>query len=86
MIVGISFDDPPANRAFRDKFSFPYDLLCDTDKTVGLAYGVAEDASAGHPARISYLIDPEGKIVKVYGKVVPAEHPDAVLADLKKLR
>lgn len=86
MIVGISFDDAPANRAFRDKFSFPYDLLCDTDKTVGLAYGAAEDASAGHPARISYLIDPEGKIVKVYGKVVPTEHPDAVLADLKELR
>lgn len=86
MILGISFDDPAANRAFRDKFSFPYDLLCDTDKSVGLAYGAAEDASAGHPARISYLIDPDGKVAKVYGKVAPAEHPDEVLADLKGLR
>lgn len=86
MILGLSFDSPADNRAFREKFSFPYDLLCDTDKSVGIAYGAAEDASAGHPARISYLIDPEGRIAKVYGKVVPVEHPDEVLADLKALR
>ena len=49
---------------------------------MGIAYGAAGDASASYPARISYLIDPEGKIAKVYGKVVPADHPDEVLRDL----
>ena len=82
MILGASFDSPEENKAFKDKFDFPYDLLCDTDRTMGLAYGAAGDADASHPARISYLIDPEGKIAKVYGKVVPAEHPDEVLRDL----
>ncbi len=49
---------------------------------MGIAYGAAGDASVSHPARISYLIDPEGKVAKVYGKVVPGDHPDEVLRDL----
>ena len=75
MILGASFDSPEENRAFKDKFNFPYDLLCDTGKSMGVAYGAAGDAGASHPARISYLIDPEGKIAKVYGKVVPRRSP-----------
>lgn len=47
-----------------------------------MAYGAADSPDQGYPARISYLIDAEGRIAKVYGKVVPAEHPDQVLADL----
>jgi len=82
VILGASFDSPEENRAFRGKFDFSYDLLCDTDKSMGIAYGAAGDASASSPARISYLIDPEGKVAKVYGKVVPADHPDEVLRDL----
>jgi peroxiredoxin Q/BCP len=35
--------------------------------------------------RVSYLINPEGKIAKVYDKVKPDEHADEVLADVKKL-
>ena len=82
MILGASFDSPEENRVFRDKFNFPFDLLCDTGRSMGIAYGAAGDASASHPARISYLIDPEGKVAKVYGKVVPGDHPDEVLRDL----
>ena len=82
MILGASFDTPAENLAFRGKFDFPFDLLCDTERTVGMAYGAAETAEDGHAKRISYLIDPEGKIAQVYGQVKPAEHPDQVLADL----
>ena len=82
MILGASFDAPEENKVFKDKFSFPFDMLCDTEKSMGIAYGAAGDASASHPARISYLIDPEGNVAKVYGKVVPADHPDEVLRDL----
>ena len=82
MILGASFDTPAANLAFRDRFSFPFDLLCDTERTLGLAYGAAESAADGHAKRISYLIDPEGRIAKVYGEVKPADHPAEVLRDL----
>ncbi|MBT3341476.1 MAG: peroxiredoxin [Gemmatimonadetes bacterium] len=81
IILGISFDSAEDNRAFKEKFDFPYDLLCDTGKTVSIAYGAADD-QASHPSRVSYLIDPAGKIAKVYESVTPADHPDEVLADL----
>ena len=78
----MSFDTPAENLAFRQKFSFPFDLLCDTDRKVGLAYGAAETAEDGYAKRISYLIAPDGKIAKVYGEVKPADHPEEVLGDL----
>ena len=70
------------NRAFREKFDFPYALLCDTDKQLGIACGAAADASAGHPKRITVVIGPDGKVAKVYDAVKPAEHPQQVLAAL----
>jgi peroxiredoxin Q/BCP len=57
-------------------------LLCDTDRRVGLAYAACDSADAGYPARISYLIGPDGRVAKAYSKVDPAGHPDQVLRDL----
>jgi peroxiredoxin Q/BCP len=82
VVLGISFDKPAENKAFKEKFAFPFLLLSDPDRKVGMAYGAADDPGAGHAKRISYLIDPQGKIAKVYPAVKPAEHPDQVLADL----
>ena len=82
MILGASFDTPAENRAFKEKFGFPYDLLCDVERKAGLAYGTAENADAGYAARVSFLIDPEGRIARVYGKVTPADHPAEVLNDI----
>ena len=78
----MSCDTPEDNAAFKAKFDFPYDLLCDVDRGVSMTYGAADSADTEYPARISYLIDPDGNVAKAYGKVVPAEHADQVLADL----
>ena len=81
-ILGASFDDEAANRKFAEKFQFDFPLLCDTDRKLGLAYGAADDASAGSAKRISYLIGKDGKIRKAYPKVNAAAHPEEVLKDL----
>ncbi len=81
-MLGVSCDTPEENRAFREKFGFPFDLLCDTDRTMSRAWGAIESDDQPRPSRISYLVDPEGRIGKVYAKVVPAEHPEEVLGDL----
>ncbi|MBU09756.1 MAG: hypothetical protein CME13_17530 [Gemmatimonadetes bacterium] len=81
VILGISCDSLEENKAFKEKFDFPYDLLCDTDKSVSVAYGASPDTST-NASRISYIIDGDGKIAKVYETVKPADHPDEVLADL----
>jgi thioredoxin-dependent peroxiredoxin len=78
----VSFDTEEDNRAFAEKFSFPFPLLCDTDRAIGMAYGACDDPKAGYARRISFLIGPTGKIVKAYGAVKPAAHPGEVLADL----
>lgn len=70
------------NAAFAQKFSFPFPLLCDTTRVVGLAYSACDDAKAGYARRISYLIDEQGKILKAYDAVSPRSHPAEVLADL----
>jgi peroxiredoxin Q/BCP len=77
----VSFDTVEQNAAFAKKFDFPFRLLCDTDRKVGMAYGACTDPKAGYASRISYLIDEQGKITAVYPKVVPKDHPAQVLAD-----
>jgi peroxiredoxin Q/BCP len=81
VVLGCSFDNAEANAAFAKKFSFPYKLLCDTERKLGLAYGACADEKAGYANRISYLIDEKGKIIAAYPKVSPGDHPQQVLAD-----
>ncbi len=73
------------NAAFAEKFSFPFGLLSDPDRAMGLDYGAAQSATEGYAKRISYLIGPDGRIEKAYPKVFPASHPDEVLADLRRI-
>jgi len=68
------------NAAFAAKFSFPYPLLCDTKREIGLAYGACDTPEAGNPRRISYVIGPEGRIEHAFPKVDAKTHPAAVLA------
>lgn len=84
-ILGVSFDSPEENRAFKQENDFPFSLLSDSDRSVGAAYEVLRDPSdkfVGYPRRISYLIDPDGMIVKSYEVSDPGGHGAAVLADL----
>jgi len=81
-VLGISFDSVEDNRAFAEKFDFPFRLLCDTDRSVGMAYGAAESPESGYAKRISYVIGEDGRILLAYPKVDPKAHLDQVLGDL----
>ena len=61
-VLGVSFDSIEENRAFAEKFDFPFPLLCDVNRELGVAYGAADDPSAGFAKRISYVIDEQGRI------------------------
>ena len=69
-------------RALVEKFSFSFPLLADVDGAVGRAYGALE-ADGRDPARVSFLIGPDGTIVKVDPTVDPNTHPAELLADLR---
>ena len=81
-ILGVSFDSPTENRAFAEKFNFPFPLLCDTERKIGVAYGAADSPKDEYARRIAYVIDEEGKIAQAHGKVDPAAYPGWQLRNL----
>jgi peroxiredoxin Q/BCP len=89
-VFGISVDSVASHKKFAEKYKLPFTLLADEDKKVVEKYGVWQEKSMyGRKymgtVRNSYLIDPEGKIVKIYEKVKPADHVQHVLDDIKEL-
>jgi len=85
-VVGVSLDDVESQDAFAAKYSLPFPLLSDAQKSVAEAYGVLTSFRGMEvAARQTFLINPEGKIAVHYSKVDPASHSKEVLADLNKL-
>ena len=78
----MSFDTVEENRAFAEKFNFPFPLLCDTKREIGLAYGAADSADAQYAKRITYVINPDGRIEQAIEQVNAREHPEQLLCSL----
>jgi peroxiredoxin Q/BCP len=81
----MSFDSVDKNRAFAEKYAFPYRLLSDTDRKIGFAYQATSPGETGGAKRISYLIDPKGNIARAYTVIDKAAHAAQVLADIDAL-
>ena len=81
-VVGVSFDSPEDNAAFVRRHEFGFPLLCDADHVVAVAYGACTGIDARYPERVSFLIDEQGLIERVYDQVDPRDHPARVLADV----
>ena len=79
-ILGISFDSAEDNKAFADKFSYGFPLLCDVDRKVGMAYGACDSADAGYAKRVTYVIDEAGQITHALPEVDPTTHTADILA------
>ena len=79
----MSFDTPAENGAFKAKSCYPFPLLCDTNRALGMAYGACAEPGAAHAMRITVVVDPHGKVQRVYPQVSARTHADDVLADLK---
>jgi len=73
-VLGVSLDNEADNKAFAEKFSFPYPLLCDVDRSLSLAYHAVGSAEEGYAKRISYVIDETGKITSAIAEVDTKTH------------
>lgn len=87
-VLGVSKDSVKSHKKFEEKYDLPFTLLSDEEKKVLNLYGVwQEKNSFGNmimgTVRTSFLINPEGKIEKVYKNVKPKIHAQQVLDDLK---
>jgi peroxiredoxin Q/BCP len=70
------------NARFAEKYDFPFPLLCDTERKIGLAYGAATSAKDEYAKRIAYVIDEEGRIAQAHAKVDASSYPREQLATL----
>ena len=73
-IFGVSLDNENDNKAFAEKFSFPYPLLCDVDREVALSYQAVSSEEDQYAARISYVIGEDGKILESIENVDTKNH------------
>jgi thioredoxin-dependent peroxiredoxin len=86
-IVGVSVDSADSHRQFCTKEGLNFKLLADTDKKVSEAYGSLTNlAVVKFAARHTFIIDPNGKIVRVYTDVNPSKHSGEVLTALDELQ
>src|SRR5438477_6809849 len=83
VILGVSVDTAQSHKDFCAKEGLNFKLLADPDAKVTAQYGSTMDyKGAKMAARNTFLIDPQGKIAKVYTGVKPVEHSEQVLKDL----
>ena len=78
----MSFDDAGANARFAEKYDFPFPLLCDTSRKIGIAYGAADSPKDEYAKRIAYVIDENGRIAEAHGKVDARNYPKEQLKTL----
>ena len=84
-VIGVSHDAPAAQKAFKEKYQFPFTLIADQDQAVSKAFGVDNIPATNLTTRQAYLINKEGKIVWCDYKAKTEKQADDVLAELKKL-
>ena len=89
-VIGVSPDTVEAEKKFAGKFDLDFTLLADADHAVAEAYGAwGEKSMYGKKymgvQRATFIIDPDGKIAKVFPKVQPKKHDDLVLKALNEL-
>ena len=87
-IIGISKDDASSHEKFKAKYSLNFTLLTDVEAQVIEAYGAWGKKMYGREGilRKTFIINPQGDVVKVYGRVTPMGHGDQVIDELKKLQ
>ncbi len=84
-IIGISFDTSADNKVFAGAQEFGFPLLSDVDHSVGQAYGVErgpDEQYPDYPKRMTFLIDRDGIVAKVYEVTDVGAHTGEVLDDI----
>lgn len=87
VVLGVSVDSVDSHKDFCTKDGINFKLLSDADHKVSSAYGSLTNLGVvKFAARHTFLIDPAGKIAKVYTDVNPGKHSAEVLAQLDQLQ
>lgn len=88
-MVGVSKDSQASHRKFRDKLDLPFVLLADEERTMVSDYGVLKEKKLYGKTymgieRTTFLIDGDGRILKIWPKVKVEGHAEAVLTAIRE--
>jgi peroxiredoxin Q/BCP len=83
VVLGVSVDDVESHKSFKEKENLNFTLLADTDKEVTKKYGVLN--MVGVASRVTFVIDKNGKISRIYEKVDVNENYKEILELLKTM-
>jgi thioredoxin-dependent peroxiredoxin len=83
-VYGVSLDSPESHREFRAKYNLNFPLLTDEGGRASEALGVLRE-NRRTANRVTFLLDPDGKISRVYPEVSPETHADEILQDAATL-
>lgn len=85
-LLGVSLDDIESHQAFAAKYHLPFPLLSDANGEIAKRFGsLFQLGPLKFAKRHSFIIDPQGRIVREYRDVNPKTHSDEVISDLKAL-
>lgn len=90
VVAGVSKDSPASHKKFVEKYSLPFTLLSDEDGSVISSYGAWQEKTVfGKTAlgivRMSYLLNRDKEVVRIYPKVDPATHALEILKDIDSM-
>lgn len=86
-VIGVSVDSSESNGKFAEKYNLPFTLLADSDGKVAASYNALTNLFVIKIAkRHTFLIDPNGKIKKIYTSVNVSNHSQQIIDDLKILQ
>lgn len=86
VLIGASADPVALQQKFIDTHMLPMPLLADTDLKLIKELGILRAPDAKMSGRVTFVVDKEGKIAKIYDKVTPKDHPKEVLDFVKTLK
>ena len=84
-VYGVSLDSPESHREFREKHGLNFPLLTDEDGRASEALGVLRE-NRQVANRVTFLLDAEGTVSKVYPEVSPETHADEILSDAASIQ
>lgn len=88
IVLGVSPDEPEAQKKFEQKYDLPFTLIADADKKISNSYGVIQEKNMYGKkvmgvARTTFIIGPDGRIKHIFRKVKAEGHADEVLEYLQ---
>ena len=81
-VLGVSVDDTESHKRFTSKFNLPFQLVADPNKEISQAYGVLNENS-NMAKRVTFIIDEQGNVAKIFETVKPDRHPQEVIDALR---